>query len=102
MSNQSADAAKLEKLKRELAIVEAQEVDLKKLLDNTIMNVEILKKYPDMPFTYPGILFGREKTIAAKTVAAKINEMVIPQLAKMVAIKIAERSRLEKLIKESK
>ncbi len=86
--------------KEELTIVSDQVETLKKILENTIENIELLKKHPDLLFTYPGLLFGREKTISSKAVAEKIDAHIVPQLTKVVALKIAERAKLEKQIKE--
>lgn len=86
--------------KEELAALNTQVEALKKILENTNEITELLQKHPDLNFQYPWLF--REKNISAKTIAKKITEIVLPQLTKQVALKIAERARLEKQIKDAK
>ena len=86
--------------KEQLAAVNDEVEALKKILANTTEIAELLEKHPGLVFQYPALFIS--KNISAGTIAKKITKIVLPQLTKMAALKIAERHKLEKQIKESK
>lgn len=97
MGTEPVDARKLERMKKELAILEAQEWAVKRAMENAIEVADLFGKQPDMIFTYTWF-FG-ERKISATDIAEKINKF-LPQIKKEVALKIAARYKLEKQIKE--
>jgi len=86
--------------KENLSTVTDEVEALKKILENTTEIAELLEKHPGLVFQYPALFIS--KNIRAGTIAEKITKIVLPQLTKIAALKIAERLRLERQIKESK
>lgn len=84
--------------KMDLAAVSNQVEALKKILENANEITKLLEKNPDIMFSYT--IFFRDKSISAKTIAEKMAEKVLPEITKIVALKIAERAKLEKQIGE--
>ena len=86
--------------KENLSTVTDEVEALKKILENTTEIAELLEKHPGLVFQYPVLFIS--KNIRAGIIAEKITKIALPELTKMLALKIAERHKLEKQIKESK